>query len=470
MESQLTPFAEGYRGLGLYTNPLIVPEDQHVHDSPGARVSIHSASTRMLVALMSAAEQERPRPLWLYRNPRIPTYYGTAATTEMLRILMSHDEELRILPVQIGLEMLRESRIRGTLGVIAELVMDKGFGPTLAEWSARAFDDPDTDLPEWVLAGEYDAKQLSAAARENPVDFVNQVFGSIIWERTKGDDADSLIRFAGMREANLPANPEESDNSEELQEDDALADVLVTPSEETEEVLSAGDPESVKNAAIREYVIAFTAKHLSPVVARGIAAFVAQGTFAAAQEIKMTKAPKKTLGALLQFASMYWRSVALIFTRFDPWGMLEQDLRQEFVGAFAQLRLVVGEHHGIIAFAADPAGVPEIAETFPGGETVSLDYPELEAVQEYNAPLDMGIVSEWLRSASIDGVGARVADSPVIKRLADESDGKLDDFIAMAGAAIEDAAVRGVTKLDKKAQAAGIAARPAEAADSGAES
>lgn len=476
MEGQLLPIGdEGYRKLGLMANPFLMPDELHTYDSPGGRVMSHVAAVQLISVLEQAADEERHHPVWIQRNPRLVQSATLEAYTEMLRAFMRDADSLRILPVQIGLEMMRESRIRGVLGVVTEMVAGPLYARPLAAWSAGCLEAPDESLAEWVLLGEYDVPAIAAFAREDGDAFVDEYFGEMTMERADSEESGNLFRISGVREQKFEPNPDETADSDEFDADDPLQDTLVTGLDEEAPGVPVGaadgseaevDPDEARRAAVREYVIAHTRANLSPVVARGIAAYHAQGSFAAGQEMRMTKAPKKTLTAVLKFARAYWKSVALIFSRFEPWELLQEDYRLEFLGAFAQLRWVVGDN-GLMCFLAQPGQVPELEEAFAGGHTFTFELTEAPKVQAWEAPFDREVVDAWIEAAKVPGVGASIAETPAIDRLAEEADGDLAAFIAMAGAAIEDAAQRQVGQLDDTALAAGIAAKPVEATQNG---
>lgn len=471
MNEQVLPVGdERYRRLGLIGNPFLLADDMHASDSPGMRVAMHSQALGLMARMDELAEESRPRPLWLQRAKAVDPYYGVATLTETMRTLIASADTLRLLPMQVGLEQMRGSRVRGVLGVVAEMVIGPTLGRTLGAWSALSLSAPDESLPEWIALAEYNVADIAEFARREPEGFVSEYFGEVVLERFQHDVQNDVGRVSGLRENRYTPNPEEEPDSEEFDADDPFVDSLIAPEDIGDEIAEADageDPDSVRRAAFREYVVAYTRANLSPVVARALLAFHTQGTWAAAQEVRMTKAPKKTLGALLKFARSYWRRVIVIFTRFEAWENLPQDLRLEFLGAFTQLKWVFGDN-GIIAFMAQPGLAPEVEETFAGGITYTVDIPDLSVLFERGATLEPEMVERWIASASLPGFGAGIASSDAMKRLVNEADGDIAAFAAMAGTAIEDAAARELDRIDDAAVAAGIAARPLEAADSGA--
>ena len=59
--------------------------------------------------------------------------------------------------------------------------------------------------------------------------------------------------------------------------------------------------------AVLDYLIEYTRAHLSPVIARGLRMYRERGLSALAEELKITKAPRKTLAAS---SSSRWSATA----------------------------------------------------------------------------------------------------------------------------------------------------------------
>ncbi len=55
-------------------------------------------------------------------------------------------------------------------------------------------------------------------------------------------------------------------------------------------------------------------------------------------ELTITKAPRKTLTALVRFARLRFRKIVLIYDGFDNWSATPADIRSQITGTLSELR------------------------------------------------------------------------------------------------------------------------------------
>lgn len=452
-DSPLSAGAPALRSLGLVGDPFDPPPGI---DAIGLREVSHAAALRLLAAIDAAAGDARPSPIWVTKSPAIPSYYSLAALAETLSVASS-SSDLDVLAGFIPLDMMHIGRIRSALSVVAENVGNGSFDLTLAAWVLAALRDFDRALPEAALMDEETVDRLRARLEDDPAGTLARYFGACEPTRDQGESVEMMMRVSGARQGELELEPEDAAAGEEEAGDDVLAESFVTPIGDAagaEEVLPAeedplladGLPGAVE---LVDYVVAYTREHLSPVVARGIRVYRAQGTSAMSQEFKVTKAPKKTLAALARFATHRYRKVVLIYDRFDNWNEMPDDNKPAIIGALSELRWALGDH-GVMTLLVAEGQAPELAEQFAGARKLAWDFSTLAAMEQEPPRLDVEVVREWLASATKDGAGPAMDDGQ-IGRLIEAASGDLTRFLAMASGAVSDAASRGVTKVDDAA-------------------
>ncbi len=107
-----------------------------------------------------------------------------------------------------------------------------------------------------------------------------------------------------IRHGNFEEDGEEADDSVEI--DDTIGDAPGTAA-----LLAASAEKADEDSAIIDYLIEYTRAHLSPVFARALRMYKERGLSALAEEIKITKAPRKTLAAAIELGdgalSARWR-------------------------------------------------------------------------------------------------------------------------------------------------------------------
>jgi hypothetical protein len=211
------------------------------------------------------------------------------------------------------------------------------------------------------------------------------------------------------------------------------------------------------NDAVFEYVFEYTRERLSPVIARALRAYRVRGVAVAATEFTITKAPRKTLGAVLKFARSRFRHVVAIFDNFDAWPLADADMRSKVVGSLSEVRSLLGDDLEMV-FLVEKDIAPELEEQFGHGSRVSWDFGNLYSYFENPQAFDPAWVDSWLASAALQDTIPMSGKDPVFGRFLDRAKGDLQRFATMAAAAVDDAAVRGSTSLDEQAERAGLSA------------
>ena len=406
--------SSGLGGLGLIENPFIPPADGP-SEPLGGLLSVQAAAFRLLTALDAAASDPDHKPIVVEKSPEIPSYYFIAALARVFSSIAQGNPVPGILQAYVPIDMMRIGRVRAPLGIVAERVSGPGVDLTIAAWSRVALVDPDRSLPEFSHLETIDLGALVSEIDADPAGFTARVFGGPDARRVGSEDTEIMMRIATSRTSRLdtdPAEESEDDSSgaaheSELPTDDPMASAFLAPHDEVGvgdamEASAQTDASPPLEKELAEYLIAYTHVHLSPVVARGIRVFSAQGTDAMAQELKVSKAPSKTLAALLRFAETRMRLGAILFDNFDIWPSVPDDLRLKIVATFSQLRWSL-KNVGVLVFLVTPGAAPEVEEAFSSGRHVSWDFAELFNVADDGAAFDPVAATTWLRSASRDG-------------------------------------------------------------------
>lgn len=434
-----------YRSLGMIGNPF-EPWGQDSGDPVAISLSTHAAANRLYVALADAVSQERPTPVWAEKPTDKSAFLAIRATGEILHTL-TQDDSFGVLPAYAQLQTMKGGRVRGALTAVADKLAGVGFDRTLAAWTRRALTGPDRELEEWGPLSETEMEPLLERLERAPADVAEEIYGPLASEREGlRDDLEVLLRIGEARRARHETDPEETDDAEEDDAEDPGREVFVEPlGPETAAAIAdehtVGGPGGPLAADVVSYVVAYTAKHLSPVVARAIRAYVAQGTSSAAQEMRVTKAPRKTLGALAAFAAGTSRKVALIWDRFDGWADVSADMRMKIALALTEMRWGLAEH-GVLVILAEPGLAPELEEQFAAAKRVSWDMPDQDVLEDAGDAYDEDLVRVWLESAALPGAAVRTPADEPFATLAAECGGSLERFARAASAAVRSAADR----------------------------
>jgi hypothetical protein len=431
--------SDKYRALGLIGNPF-----ENAVDGRAAVVSIvgRAAALRFTAALL---DDDEGRPIWLRTSPNTPDTYNVFAVAEILRAL-GDDAETDLLVGYVPLELFRLGRIRGTLGVIAERIASPSLGRTLAAYIAQVLNNIDASLPEASSLDDDRLAQALDALEADPEEATAQLFGPCVLSREDAGRMSELLQVESFRQNQEEPNPEEGLDAVETSEDLPAEHDGVREDGASEELLdSAAVDEAIETDPVFEYVIAHTKAHLSPVIARALVAYKMHGTGIMGQELKITKAPRKTLAALCAFASHRYKHVVVFHDQFEAWASAESNIRVKIASAVTEVRWAIAPV-GVVAIAMAPGTVPEIEEQFAAARIVDWTLPE---IAELTAPGAADVAPSWevVRSFidSAQWPGATV--SPSVYDVVHESltqGGSLDEFRQRAANA--------VTQLAQQAQ------------------
>ena len=442
----------GYRSLGLVANPF-VPRADASSDPIGVRLTVHAASLRLLAAVEFAVHDVDRKPIVVETSMEAPPYYGIASSVETFAAMASGDPVAGLVQAYVPLDMMRIGRVRAPLGIVAERVSGPGVDLTIAAWSRIALSEPDATLAEWQGLEALSIDGLIAEIDANPASFSARVFGDLVRTREGADDTEALMRIATARTGRLDADPSADDaeaepsassivaDGAEDPTDDPMAEAFVTPLGEPLEAEEADEDVPLSpEALVAAYVIAYTKEHLSPVIARGLRAYVAQGTDSMAQELKVTKAPTKTLAALLRFAETRARLGVLMYDNFGIWESVPSDLRLKIVSTLSQMRWTLKEYAVVVLFLT-PGSAPEVEEAFAAARRVVWDFDELWNVTGAGCAFDERAARVWMKSASLTGelpvwadalLGA-VAQGTLIESACAALAKAIDEAVASAG-------------------------------------
>jgi len=455
-ENQERSICSGFRyyALGLVGNPFI-PAAERSGEALSVALDIQAEAHQLLVALEDQATAETSRPIWVEKTPNVPNYFHVGAETQVEEVLIA-DDDLGMLPCYVQLFVMHVGRIRANLNVLAERIATRSFVETLAVWVEQIIaDGPDASLPEFQ---DLDAAEWSAfveSMSEDPVGAVSDLFGEWKLERITIDR-----QPADIREAALEPEPQEDEDSGE---DDSFTSQMPSVSNPTVQMVPSEDgsgtlpvltqAEVVSRAesnSVIALLVAHTRAHLSPVVARGLKAYVDRGAGQMMQEFKITKAPRKTFKALLRFAASNFRRVVFIYDGFDNWPITPEELRNKIIGSLTELRLAMAGA-GTMVFMAKTPTVPDLAEYFGHGDRIEWDFAAIAGRSDLdNDNLDTSSVNRWVERATLRGhSGLGRADETPLKTIVDESGGSLAKFCQLAGHVVERAVAAGIDSIDE---------------------
>jgi hypothetical protein len=439
-----------YSALGYVANPFATV-DESGNEKYWLRLVTRAAANRLLAATLRA--RQRSCPVLVRMVEQIPDYYYRVAQNDFLR-RMSDDPSLDMMSLNISLDIMRLGRIRGTIAELAELVVAVDMPSTLAAWFARELETPDTDLPE---SGLVTAEELAAAVeafRADPQAAVDRFF-TVRSEPVPESELDAVVHEAYMRQVVQDVEVEKDQEGSEA----APALVAHVPNE-VEAAEAVPDPD----AGMREYLLAVARARLSPVLARAIAGYSQYGESLASQEMKVTKAPRKTLAAILRLMNARWDTVTVIYDNFSAWPILDHQTKMDILASLIELRWIIAET-GVMVVAVVKGTTPELEEQFAAAEQVDWSMPEVSTLYSGDLSLDAARVQSWLDAASAEGVSSIRADGPELAALTAAAGNDVETFSAMAEATFREAATRGATTIDDAAIAAGLAALKSKASD-----
>ena len=175
---------------------------------------------------------------------------------------------------------------------------------------------------------------------------------------------------------------------------------------------------------VLDYLIEYTKVHLSPVIARALRAYNERGQVAAAAEFKVTKAPRKTLMALVRLARMQFDDVVVLLAEFDYWKDIPEGLRHKLVGALSELRWSLGDQ-GRLVFLAQPGQAAELEETFGSSSQLVWDFGALRTPDRLAGAPDAELVDAWLEAAAVPGTEPMTVNGTGLAADSRESRGEL---------------------------------------------
>lgn len=438
------PVTPDYAGLGYVANPF-PPIEESSTNPHWMRLVTHAASNALLSGVLRAGSSERSRPVVVTMSEDVPDYYHRVAQNVFLN-RTAHDPDLSLIALNVPLDMMRLGTIRGTLAEVAELVAAVGLSFTVGAYFEHVLRTPDTGLPEYDAVGpDLTADALDAFEKE-PEAAMERFFGSraVVARTAPTIEEDDALHEVYLRQVALDQNPEEAQEAggEESAPDDGDG--------------PAPDPGASADDVVRAYLLALLRSDLSPVVARALEAHAMWGQSIVAQELKVTKAPRKTLTALLRLMSCRWKHIVVLYDRFDAWPMMEQPARMDVLAALTELRWIIGPY-GVMGVVVAKDRMVEIEEQFAAGEQVEWSMPELAPLYAGEFGFNTDRVQRWLDSAAITGASAVRADGPELAPLVEACDDDIQTFALMAEVAFRNAAGRGSAIIDGEAVDAGLA-------------
>lgn len=387
-EPRFAPASPRYRETGLIANPFRSAFADSALDA-SAQVICHAEALRLMAALDAEADRERARPVWVTKSEDIPDFYTRIPLSETISTL-SVSDELNLLGAYVPFFMMRHGKIRCALEMIAEKLAGQDFALTAACFARAALGDPDPELLESAGLSRSEAEELAARFAASPREMSAEVFGADVPTRESGPAVEEIVGDGALRMGKLETDPE-TDGEE------AAAD-LQDPAE-----ASCSDEEPCHSEApCLTYLKTYARKHISPVMARGLDAYIEGGSYALAQELKITKAPRKTLAALGRFATYRFRKVVIVYDQFASWPLVPEDLRVRIAGALAEIRMLLSKT-GILVFLADDHELPEIKEQFSGAREVFWSMAPLLEEVSGESSVPSGLVSFALGAASLTG-------------------------------------------------------------------
>jgi len=441
LETTTTCDIDRYASLGLIANPFVVPSD--ADDEATVASEIAAAGNQLLKAVHERSLEEAPRPLVVFKG-EVPAQYPLQALS-VAEHSFATDEALGILHAYIPLFSMRIGAVRSTLTVVAERLAFRDFESTLIAYVESILRSPDESLDAYRALGPGILDAFEAHFAQSGPEAVRSVFGAGALELHP-----ELAEVADLRHADLAEDvSDESDSSDEI--DASLGDAPATA------ILAAQAQQRADETSARlfDYFAAYTAEHVSPVIARALRVYRDRGLVAFAAELRVTKAPRKTLSAILKFARIRFRTAALIYDGFDSWLEVPDDTRSALVGSLSEMRWKTA---GLAfpVFVLTPGEAPEIEETFGASGVIRWDFRGLFALQEEPGVILPEVIDGWLDAASV-APGALSSGDGVLAELRGAAQGSFDRFVRMAHAAVESAASRGIGTLDDAARAAGMA-------------
>lgn len=414
-----------YESLGLLANPF---DGVSEPTESAVTCEILAAGNRLLGAIHAAASEDAPRPIRVLKDTDIPSSYTLAAGAHAEHSL-AVDDSLNVLHAYVQMFMFKNGVMRGTLGVVAERLAFRDFMTTLAPFVRTAFTQPDETLPSWTALGPEQAASFVERFEADAAGALVAVLGEEEVERHE-----ELIEVLDPRRGDLEDDGDEEDVTQEIDE-------TVGDAPGTAVLLAASAQADDENKAVLDYLVEYTQVHLSPVVARGLRMYRERGLSALSEELKITKAPRKTLGKLAELATLRFRKIAFLYDEFAYWPEIPADLRSQIVGSLTRLRWKLDGHAVMVLMLAN-GEAPELEEALSGPTVVDWTFKNLYALQDAPNVIAESVVNDWIASATVPGREPANLSDAGYARLVGESQGDLKWFITLAHAAVEFAALR----------------------------
>jgi hypothetical protein len=442
-----SPNPSAYHGFGFVDNPF-PPIDASATSPYWMRVLTHAASNRLLGACLRG--KKRGRPVMLVQTDKIPDTYPRAALNEFLSTSAS-DPGMSMLAMNSTLDCMRLGTIRGPLTEFAERVTAMNLPLTVGLYFADVLQSPQLDLPEAAALAEGQLSAVADAFASDPAGTMERYLGRRGSDSTptRDEEFDALHRTY-LRGVHLEKSPEEE--TDHSQPTDDVEDPFAPEAPDVEEN-AVVDPDE----AMREYLLAVLRTELSPVVARSLAKYATYGENMVAQELRVTKAPRKTLDAVLRLMSHRWSTIVFIWEGFEVWPNLEQQTRLDVMAALNELRWIIGKY-GVMGLSLLPGMAPELDEVFAAAEMADLSIPGFSALYGCDTVAwDGELAQSWIDSAALTPPSGLLVESEALAPLVSAADGDLLRFALASEVAFRNAAERCTTELDGTAVAAGIA-------------
>lgn len=426
-----------YSPLGLVANPFFgVP----MSDNLGTSSEVASQSNLLIQAVIDAVRQDKPRPIWVARDTLIPDSYSRAAEGRIEQFV-GGDKSLNTLHSAIPLFGMKNGAVRAVIRLLGERLIWREFELTLIAYVERVLAEQDDTLISFQVMGPEALASFTAAFSEDPSAAVQAVFGEPLRERIP-----SLSAVADMRQLNYVGDGAETaaEDGDEVDETVGNAPGLGLPTEE-QPVEAEPDP----YAGLADYIIEYTSERLSPVIGRALRVYRERGLEATANELNVTKAPRKTLSAMVRFARARFEKVVIIWDGFDNWLQIDPELRSKIVGLMSEMRWSL-DGDAVFIFIVGEDQAPELEESFGSGSKVTWDFPSLLAIEEDPDTIIPEVVERWFANATAHGAIARTLADPGLAALLAAAAGSMRRLVLLGQEALEDAADRGATSIDEQ--------------------
>jgi len=440
-----------YLSLGLVSNPFpkIV---ENAYNPFWQRVLTHAVSNRLLSGVVRA--RANAKPVFITMTEEFPDVYLRGALNEFLAETAA-DRGLSMMTINATLDIMRLGSIRGTLAEVCERIAASQLDLTTGLYLADVLQNADRTLPEAAALSGSQIDEAAAAFLADPGPAMRRYLGFRATDTlpTREEEFDAL-HMTYMKGAGLEHDPVEDEDAMPVSEEPegnfaAPPQHSVADSQAEEEVVHPDD-------LVRDYLLALVSTDLSPVVARALSGYRVFGENMFAQEMKVTKAPRKTLKAALRLMSYRWKNVVFLWETFDAWPMMEHQTHLDILAALNELRWLFGEY-GVMGVAPMKGVAPEVEEAFAGAEQVDWTIPGFNAIYEQDYSWNPELVQSWIDSASIALPSVYRVDGPELAPIVAASEGDVMRFALIAEVAFRDAAARGAASLDSAAIDAAVA-------------